>query len=300
MGLGPAGTTTEHFIIAFSSVVLCPPQKFCSPFPLHCRVNLEKRTQEAGTEDMAGALVRKIPGSIGVMLSAFQIISGAGEWIHKRLRARKREKTTKVLDSKLNENFLYLMKQMEPLNRVFKKLQKFKLCDLQLLRAELEKIPGKEKEEIARALESRLQKNLRNLCQSIKTLKENVDEWPESTKLNLECLRADLEKIKGKKEKEIAEALESRLMKEFHHLSQSIQTLEENVHEWLESTKLDLQLLIADLEKIPGNKEEEIARDLESWMKKVFQHLSQIIQAPEEALEEIQTPEEALRKRKGF
>ncbi|XP_068854288.1 uncharacterized protein [Aphelocoma coerulescens] len=206
MGLGPAGTTTEHFIIAFSSVVLCPPQKFCSPFPLHCRVNLEKRTQEAGTEDMAGALVRKIPGSIGVILGAFQIISRAGEWIRKRLRGRKRKKTTKVLDSKLNENLLYLMKQMEPINRVFKKLQKFKLYDLQLLRADLEKIKGKEKEEIARALECKLQKNLRNLCQSIHTLEENVHEWPESTKLNLELLRADLEKIPGKKEKEIARA----------------------------------------------------------------------------------------------
>ncbi|XP_041881725.1 uncharacterized protein LOC121663488 isoform X5 [Corvus kubaryi] len=219
----------------------CPGSSAALPW----RVNLEKRTQEAGTEDMAGRFVRKIFKSIGVGLAACEIIYRAVKWILERRREREREKTTKLLDSKLNENFLYLMKQMEPLKRVFKKLHKFKLCDLQVF-------------------------------------------------------RADLEKIQEKKEEEIARALESRLMKKFHHLSQSIQTLQEDVHEWLESTKLDLQVLRADLEKIHGNKEEEIARALESWMEKVFQHLSQIIQTPEEALEEIQTPEEALRKRKGF
>ncbi|XP_041881717.1 uncharacterized protein LOC121663488 isoform X2 [Corvus kubaryi] len=266
----------------------CPGSSAALPW----RVNLEKRTQEAGTEDMAGRF--------GVGLAACEIIYRAVKWILERRREREREKTTKLLDSKLNENFLYLMKQMEPLKRVFKKLHKFKLCDLQVFRADLEKIQGKEKEEIARALECKLQKNLRNLSQSIQTLQEDVHEWLESTKLDLQVFRADLEKIPEKKEEEIARALESRLMKKFHHLSQSIQTLQEDVHEWLESTKLDLQVLRADLEKIHGNKEEEIARALESWMEKVFQHLSQIIQTPEEALEEIQTPEEALRKRKGF
>ncbi|XP_017583317.1 PREDICTED: uncharacterized protein LOC108445105 isoform X2 [Corvus brachyrhynchos] len=246
------------------------------------RVNLEKRTQEAGTEDMARR--------VGVVLAACEIIYRAAGWILERQREREREKTTKLLDSKLNENFLYLRKQMEPLKRVFKKLQEFKPSDLERLRADLEKIPGKEKEEIARALESRLQKKLKNLCRKTEDLEEYVHKWPESTKLDLERLRADLEKIPGKEEEEIARALESRLQKKLKNLCRKIEDLEDYVHKWPESTKLDLQLLSADLEKIHGNKEEEIARALESWMEKVFQHLSQI----------IQTPEEALQKRKGF
>ncbi|XP_031950652.1 myosin-4-like isoform X2 [Corvus moneduloides] len=268
------------------------PRRRAAPSQPCPRVNLEKRTQEAGAEDMARR--------VGVVLAACEIIYRAAGWILERRREREREKTTKLLDSKLNENFLYLRKQMEPLKRVFKKLQEFKPSDLELLRADLEKIPGKKKEEIARALESRLQKKLKNLCRKTEDLEEYVHKWPESTKLDLERLRADLEKIPGKEEEEIARALESRLQKKLKNLCRKIEDLEDYVHKWPESTKLDLQLLSADLEKIHGNKEEEIARALESWMEKVFQHLSQIIQTPEEALEEIQTPEEALQKRKGF
>ncbi|XP_017583318.1 PREDICTED: myosin-8-like isoform X3 [Corvus brachyrhynchos] len=258
------------------------PRRRAAPSQPCPRVNLEKRTQEAGTEDMARR--------VGVVLAACEIIYRAAGWILERQREREREKTTKLLDSKLNENFLYLRKQMEPLKRVFKKLQEFKPSDLERLRADLEKIPGKEKEEIARALESRLQKKLKNLCRKTEDLEEYVHKWPESTKLDLERLRADLEKIPGKEEEEIARALESRLQKKLKNLCRKIEDLEDYVHKWPESTKLDLQLLSADLEKIHGNKEEEIARALESWMEKVFQHLSQI----------IQTPEEALQKRKGF
>ncbi|XP_039428592.1 uncharacterized protein LOC120412275 [Corvus cornix cornix] len=135
---------------------------------------------------------------VGAVLAACEIIYGAAGWILERRREREREKTTKLLDSKLNENFLYLRKQMEPLKRVFKKLQEFKPSDLERLRADLEKIPGKKKEEIARALESRLQKKLKNLCRKTEDLEEYVHKWPESTKLDLERLRADLEKIHRK------------------------------------------------------------------------------------------------------
>ncbi|XP_058280308.1 uncharacterized protein LOC120747685 isoform X1 [Hirundo rustica] len=100
--------------------------------------------------------------------------------------------------------------------------------ELQRLRAELEK--NKEEEEIVWSLKSRLKKYLRQLSHGIQTLKENVQDWSETTEYELQRLRPELEKNKGKKEDESSNfCMETKVPQ----LSYRIQTLDPELQERL-------------------------------------------------------------------
>ncbi|KAL9820901.1 uncharacterized protein GJ701_017306 isoform 1-T2 [Geothlypis trichas] len=186
----------------------------------------------------------------------------------------------------MDEAFQELMKTIQALQEDLKKLEESRQREHQLLREYLEKNQGNKEEKIAQALESKLKKSLQRLSQKVRSLEKNVQEGPETTKWARLILEAFLERNPGNKEVKIALALEPKWKKNLQQLSQKIKTLEEDVKEWPETTKNDLQLLRTELERNPGNKEEEIAQALESKLKKSLQHLSQKVQSLEENVQE--------------
>ncbi|XP_053857726.1 uncharacterized protein LOC128820908 isoform X2 [Vidua macroura] len=159
-----------------------------------------------------------------------------------------REKINKVLESKMEKAFQDFKNKMKALQEDFKKLQS-RQREVQHLRAELGKNPGNKEEKIAWALESKLRKNLWQLSPRIQTLEEDLQEWPKATRHDLLLLRAELQKKKGNKEEEIAWAMESKLKNICRQLSEIIHTLEGDLQECLETTKRDLLLLRAELQK---------------------------------------------------
>ncbi|XP_039909639.2 uncharacterized protein LOC120747685 isoform X2 [Hirundo rustica] len=115
--------------------------------------------------------------------------------------------------------------------------------ELQRLRAELEK--NKEEEEIVWSLKSRLKKYLRQLSHGIQTLKENVQDWSETTEYELQRLRPELEKNKGKKEDESSNfCMETKVPQ----LSYRIQTLDPELQERWEFPNHELEFVTAGLE----------------------------------------------------
>ncbi|XP_039909642.1 uncharacterized protein LOC120747687 [Hirundo rustica] len=117
--------------------------------------------------------------------------------------------------------------------------------ELQRLRAELQKTQGIEEVEILWSLKSRLKKYLRQLSHGIQTLKENVEDWSETIEYELQCLRSELEKNKGKKEDESSNfCMETKVPQ----LSYRIQTLDPELQERWEFPNHELQFVTAGLE----------------------------------------------------
>ncbi|XP_037982162.1 C-type lectin domain family 4 member F-like isoform X2 [Motacilla alba alba] len=179
----------------------------------------------------------------------------------------------------MNEGLQELNNKIKALHENFKKLEESTKNELQIIRAELEKNQGEKENEIARGLESVLNKHLLQLSQRIQTLEEDLQKWPETTKNELQIIRGYLEN-QGEKENEIARGLESVLNKHLLQLSQRIQTLEEDVQKWPETTKHELQIIRGYLEN-QEKKKEERSRALETEL----QQLSQRIQTLEEDLQ---------------
>nr|XP_026654586.1 uncharacterized protein LOC106630081 [Zonotrichia albicollis] len=86
------------------------------------------------------------------------------------------------------------------------------------------------------------------------------------------------------KEEEIARELVSMLDNKFGQLSQKFQTLEKDVQEWQETTKHEVQLLRAYLEK-QGKKEEERSMALQCSIKTLLQQVSQGFQILDQTLQ---------------
>ncbi|XP_064249574.1 uncharacterized protein LOC135283070 isoform X5 [Passer domesticus] len=206
------------------------------------------------------------------------------EMIYNEFRRRKKEKTNKVLESMIIEAFQELNNKIKALHEDFKKLEESTKHEVQIIRAELEENPGNKEMAFVWALESMLKKNLQQLSQRLQILEEDVQEWPETTKHELQLFRGYPEN-RGKKEKEIKRALESLLKKKFQQFSHKIQTLEKEMQEWPETTKHELQLLRGYLEKNRGKKEEENSRALQCRMETLLQELSQRFQTLEQALQ---------------
>ncbi|RMB88154.1 hypothetical protein DUI87_35468 [Hirundo rustica rustica] len=115
--------------------------------------------------------------------------------------------------------------------------------ELQRLRAELQK--NKEEVEIVWSLKSRLKKYLRQLSHGIQSLKENVEDLSETIEYELQCLRPELEKNKGKKEDESSNfCMETKVPQ----LSYRIQTLDPELQERWEFPNHELQFVTAGLE----------------------------------------------------
>ncbi|XP_037982164.1 golgin subfamily A member 5-like isoform X3 [Motacilla alba alba] len=210
---------------------------------------------------------------------ALSLIPEGVAMIRKEIRKRERVKTNKALDSMMNEGLQELNNKIKALHENFKKLEESTKNELQIIRAELEKNQGEKENEIARGLESVLNKHLLQLSQRIQTLEEDLQKWPETTKNELQIIRGYLEN-QGEKENEIARGLESVLNKHLLQLSQRIQTLEEDVQKWPETTKHELQIIRGYLEN-QEKKKEERSRALETEL----QQLSQRIQTLEEDLQ---------------
>ncbi|XP_058716153.1 FYVE and coiled-coil domain-containing protein 1-like isoform X2 [Poecile atricapillus] len=161
-----------------------------------------------------------------------------------KFRERKKEKTRKLLECKINEAFQELKGKMKALQEYLQKLQECRQKEHQLLRAYLEENQGKEGN-LARVLLSRMENGVQTLSQRIQTLQNDVQEWPETTKYELELLRADLEMNQGKKEEEISRALVSRMTWKFQQLFQRIGSLEKDLQKLLKSSQHEFQLLRA-------------------------------------------------------
>ncbi|XP_050840051.1 uncharacterized protein LOC115484737 isoform X4 [Serinus canaria] len=161
-------------------------------------------------------------------------------------RRRKREKTNKFLESKMDENMQDLNKKVKALHKDFKKLEESTKNEVETMRAHLEKQGCKEMNVVLLLL-SVLDKNLQEFSQKIETMEEDVQKWPETTKRDLQLQRHELES-QGCKENEIARELKSVLDKNLQQLSQKIETLKKNAQELSKTTKCNLQLLRGFLE----------------------------------------------------
>ncbi|XP_037982078.1 uncharacterized protein LOC119696420 isoform X2 [Motacilla alba alba] len=169
---------------------------------------------------------------------------------------RESEETSKALESKIHEAFQDLNNKMKALQEIFKNLESKQSEEI---RAELEKNSGYEEEEIVSTLKAKLNMKLRELSRKIQCVEEDVEEWPEAIKDDLQLFRAELKKSPGYEEEEIARALESKLKKNFRELSRRIRTLQRDVEEWPEAIMDELQLFRAELKKNSGYNAEEIA-----------------------------------------
>ncbi|XP_064257171.1 uncharacterized protein LOC135287876 isoform X2 [Passer domesticus] len=212
---------------------------------------------------------------------AVSMAQKVAEMIYDEFRRRRREKTNKVLESMIIEAFQDLNNKIKALHEDFKKLEESTKHEVQILRAELEKNPENKEMAFVWTLESMLKKNLQQLSQRIQTLEEDVQEWPETTKHELQLCRGYPEN----REEEIARELVSMLNKKLRQVSQRIQTLEEKIKEWPETTKNELQLCRVYVEKNQGKKEEESSRALQCRMETLLQQLSQRFQTLEQALQ---------------
>lgn len=184
-----------------------------------------------------------------VIVKLFYIIRDA-------LESEDREKTTQSLKSKMDKDIRDLNKQIEALLEDFKNLEESTQEEVQCLKDELEMNPGMTREKKSlRALESRLKRKVRQFFRRIKSLKEDLEELPNTIMLELQFRREVLKNIKGMKEGDIALCLESVLNKNMRELSQKIETLKEDVEECLAAIMYELQILRDELdEKKQGNK----------------------------------------------
>ncbi|XP_064257173.1 uncharacterized protein LOC135287876 isoform X4 [Passer domesticus] len=157
---------------------------------------------------------------------AVSMAQKVAEMIYDEFRRRRREKTNKVLESMIIEAFQDLNNKIKALHEDFKKLEESTKHEVQILRAELEKNPENKEMAFVWTLESMLKKNLQQLSQRIQTLEEDVQEWPETTKHELQLCRGYPEN-RGKKEEESSRALQCRMETLLQQLSQRFQTLEQ-------------------------------------------------------------------------
>ncbi|XP_056371381.1 leucine zipper protein 1-like isoform X1 [Oenanthe melanoleuca] len=144
----------------------------------------------------------------------------------------------------------------------------------------------REREKTTKDLESKMSKDFQDLKNKMEALLKDFKELEGSTQNDVQLLRQKVEKIQGKKEKERARVLESRLRKNVRQLSQRIQSLEEDVENWPMTIKYKLQVRREELEKIQGMNVENIALALENMLQKNKRQLSQKIQAIEEDINE--------------
>ncbi|XP_039428573.1 butyrophilin subfamily 3 member A1-like isoform X1 [Corvus cornix cornix] len=101
----------------------------------------------------------------------------------------------------------------------------------------------------SQALESRLEKDLKQLSQQIQTLIQAFQNMQESTERDLLMIRTDLENKRGMTEEGNATMiLESTWQKDLQQISHQLQNLQQILHNMQMSTQRDLQLLRTELE----------------------------------------------------
>ncbi|KAJ7415896.1 E3 ubiquitin-protein ligase TRIM58-like protein [Willisornis vidua] len=185
---------------------------------------------------------------------------------------------TGPLESTLQNDDHPHSKQIKSLQEASQNLQESTQCDLQLLRADLEKKEGRSLEAPTReVMEYRLEKDLQQLFQQIKSLWEAFQNGQESLEHSLQLLSTDLENKQGR----VVEALQSMWLKNQEHCKE-IQGLQQALKNVQESVRCDLQLFRTDLENELGRIEETNKKAVESMWKNGFQEVFQKIQTLQE------------------
>ncbi|XP_005062723.2 PREDICTED: protein IQ-DOMAIN 14-like isoform X2 [Ficedula albicollis] len=234
--------------------------------PATCtRMNIEENTQKTRKSDMALNIVNAVTAVAACTTEILRAIDKIQSECKRKEREKTRnnqESTTKKdLESKISREFQDLENKMEALSKDFQKWEGSTLYDVELLTKEVEKNqgeqgpwhaefpPGKREKEKARALESKLRKNIRQLSRRVGTLEEDVWDWPITMKFELQVRRAELEKIEGMDVDDIALALGNMLRKNKRQLSQKIWTLEDDIKECMDTTKYEIQVFREELEE---------------------------------------------------
>ncbi|KAF4802860.1 hypothetical protein TURU_021409 [Turdus rufiventris] len=116
--------------------------------------------------------------------------------------SKDREKAMQYLKSKMDMDIQDLNKQMEALLEDFKNLEESTQEEVQCLKNELEMNQGMRREKKSlRALESRLKRKVRQFFRRIKSLKEDLEELPNTIMFELQFRTEVLKNIKGNKKK---------------------------------------------------------------------------------------------------
>ncbi|XP_064496694.1 uncharacterized protein LOC135406068 isoform X5 [Pseudopipra pipra] len=136
---------------------------------------------------------------------------------------------TKPQESWMKEDFQELIQQMKAMREDLQKGQESSKCDIQLLIEGLKKELGKtEKKNTPNPQGSGSEETLLQFCKQMKTMCEDLQKGQESTKQDIQLLRADLNKELDRKMKKMAKAQESKMDKKLQQLFQRI--LERELH----------------------------------------------------------------------
>ncbi|XP_064496690.1 uncharacterized protein LOC135406068 isoform X1 [Pseudopipra pipra] len=187
-----------------------------------CRdiVNPEKRTWERRSM----GVIRTVADTVGVKLVE-KLIDEICEGTKKEREAE----ATKPQESWMKEDFQELIQQMKAMREDLQKGQESSKCDIQLLIEGLKKELGKtEKKNTPNPQGSGSEETLLQFCKQMKTMCEDLQKGQESTKQDIQLLRADLNKELDRKMKKMAKAQESKMDKKLQQLFQRI--LERELH----------------------------------------------------------------------
>ncbi|XP_054148906.1 uncharacterized protein LOC128948283 isoform X2 [Melozone crissalis] len=152
-----------------------------------------------------------------------------------KIPGNKKQGIARVLNSMLNMNLRQLSRRIQTLAEDVEEWPAAIKHELRLLRAYLEMSKENEEGDIAKALESKLNMNLRQLSRRIQTLAEDVQDCLETTRD--EFFRAEVEKNPENEEEDIAKALESKFTMNLWQLSQGIENLDKDLWQHLETAK---------------------------------------------------------------
>ncbi|XP_032530303.1 uncharacterized protein LOC116779902 isoform X7 [Chiroxiphia lanceolata] len=141
----------------------------------------------------------------------------------------------------MKEDFQELIQQVKAMREDLQKGQESSKCDIQLLRADLNKEQGKTEEgNPPKAQGSGMEETLQQLCKEMKAMREDFQKGQESKK---------------GREAEATKPQESLMKEDFKELIQQVKAMREDLQKGQESSKCDIQLLIEGLNKELGKTE---------------------------------------------
>ncbi|XP_032530306.1 uncharacterized protein LOC116779902 isoform X9 [Chiroxiphia lanceolata] len=209
----------------------------------------------------------------------------------------------------MKEDFQELIQQVKAMREDLQKGQESSKCDIQLLRADLNKEQGKTEEgNPPKAQGSGMEETLQQLCKEMKAMREDFQKGQESKKgreaeatkpqeslmkedfkeliQQVKAMREDLQKGQESRKTEkrnTPEAQGSGMEETLLQFCKQMKTMCEDLQKGQESTKGDIQLL-KDLNKELVRNMKKMAKAQESKMDKKFQQLCQRIQTLEQEL----------------
>ncbi|XP_064496619.1 neurofilament medium polypeptide-like [Pseudopipra pipra] len=201
------------------------------------------------------------------------------EGLKKELEKEREAEATKPQESWMKEDFQELIQQMKAMREDLQKGQESSKCDIQLLIEGLKKELGKTEEgNPSKSQGSGMEETLVQLCKEMKAMREDLQKGQESTNCLIQLLVEDLNKEQGKTEKKNTPNPQGSGSEEtLLQFCKQMKTMCEDLQKGQESTKQDIQLLRADLNKELDRKMKKMAKAQESKMDKKLQQLFQRI-----------------------